>query len=81
MLKNISNLKGVKVLNKQEQNDIAGGLASDCRLTGSLTYQGTYGTYTSATYRCGGDSFGDGYTVNAFYVNGVYQSHSTLYEI
>ncbi|KAB8154206.1 hypothetical protein EZY14_007145 [Kordia sp. TARA_039_SRF] len=82
MLKDILKLDGVKELDKKEQHAVAGGrLASDCRLTGSLTYEGSYGTYTTASYRCGGDTFGDGYTVNVFYVNGVYESHTTLYEV
>ena len=82
MKKSISNIKGVKILSKSEQNLTLGGFETNCRTTGSISTSGfiTNNIYTTVTYRCGGDEFGEGYTIYAYYINGVYDSHKTLYE-
>ncbi len=61
MLEKFSNLG--TVLSKSEQKSIHGGIGDSCTLTGSLTYTGTYGTYTLATYDCV-SSNGTHYTAN-----------------
>lgn len=59
MLKNILNLNGAKLLSRDEQKSINGGLVQACKMTSAwrINYSGGQAVSESCGWNCGGADF------------------------